>query len=436
MEKPHKFRGQSFSISNRLNQQSFQQDRGRQTHGAVKIMIKKIKTPFVRIGMYITAFGDGSDSLNFKKPPFLLQKNSTRLRLQASNIQFILIDTDKGLDIDPEVFVEKKFELDPPPFKKNLMPLKRKISVQEELPTAKRVMEQAYTVMKSLMTNIQQGKPLDTGALEPLTEKIMESVFRNNNALVSLTHIKNKDDYTFMHSVSVAGLLIVLAKANNLSEEVIYQIALGGLLHDIGKMRTPDKILNKPEALTKEEFAIIRNHVKDAEPLIKDHLNLSGNTLDVVFQHHEKIDGTGYPYGLLGNQISEIGKMSAIADVYNALTSSRVYKCAWEPAFALKKMLTLANKHLDKSQLFNLIYCLGVYPVGSFVEMESGRIGIVIDQHDYDITKPLVKLFYNNKREYTQVKTVDLSQEKDDRILTPINPEEYGIDLKRCIGDF
>lgn len=397
-------------------------------------MIKKIKTPSIKLGMYICAFGEGSHSLNFRRPPFLLERNSTRLRLQVSNIQFVLIDTEMGAD-GGEIVDDKKNIA--PPSRKTIKPkFKQSISAQEELPAAKKILDQVNAIMKSVMTGVRMGKPLEVSALELLSEKIMSSVMRNNSALVSLARIKDKDDYTFMHSVSVAGLLTVLAKENGIDEEAICEVALGGLLHDIGKMITPDEILNKPGALSDEELGIMRNHVVEAEKLIENTISLSRNTLDPIFQHHERIDGSGYPYGLSGRRLSDVGKMSAIADIYDALTSIRVYKCAWEPAFTLKKMMQWTDKHLDKDHLFKFIHCLGVYPSGSFVEMESGRIGVVIDQHEKDITKPLVKFFYNKDKKYTKAEIVDLSRLKTDRILTPVSPEKYGIDMKLYASDF
>lgn len=388
-------------------------------------MIKKIPVTAVTLGMYIEDLGVSWLSHDFVKSKFLVEDAEVLHKLKNCKIQEVSIDTDKGLDVKsaPEKIV-------PPPALPEPKPTKV-VSSESESHTARKILLSANAVMKNMMTDIRLGKQVDVEVVDPLADKIMASVERNKDTLISLARIKTKDDYTFMHSVSVSALMITFARANDFDEATIREVAIGGLLHDIGKMITPNEILNKPGKLTDDEFVIMRNHVVESQELLKDRTDLSKNVTDVIFQHHEKIDGTGYPLKLTGDQQSTIGKMSAIVDIYDALTSIRIYKAAWEPCATLKKMMQWTDNHLDKEQMMRFIRCVGIYPVGTLIEMDSGRIGIVLDQHESSLMQPIVKFMYKKNSGYQLPKVVDLSKEKHDQIIGAVAPETYGIDISK-----
>lgn len=388
-------------------------------------MIKKIPVTAVTLGMYIEDLGVSWLSHDFVKSKFLVEDADVLYKLQNCKIQEVSIDTDKGVDVKsaPEKVV-------PPPAPPEPKPTKV-VSSESESHTARKILLSANAVMKNMMTDIRLGKQVDVEVVNPLAEKIMASVERNKDTLISLARIKTKDDYTFMHSVSVSALMITFARANDFDEATIREVAIGGLLHDIGKMITPNEILNKPGKLTDDEFVIMRNHVVESQELLKDRTDLSKNVTDVIFQHHEKIDGTGYPLKLTGDQQSTIGKMSAIVDIYDALTSVRIYKAAWEPCATLKKMMQWTDNHLDKEQMMRFIRCVGIYPVGTLIEMDSGRIGVVLDQHESSLMQPIVRFMYKKNSGYQLPKVVDLSKEKHDQIIGAVAPETYGIDISK-----
>ncbi len=274
------------------------------------------------------------------------------------------------------------------------------------------------------------GKRVELEHIEPVTEKIVNSVFRNKDALISLTRIKHRDQYTFMHSVSVSGLLASFALDRGMARERIQQLVMGGLLHDVGKMRVPLEILNKPDKLSDEEFNIMKSHVLLGVEVLADIPGLSRDALDVATMHHERCDGSGYPCGLKEKDISEVGHMSAIIDVYDALTSIRVYKDAWEPSFTLKKLLEWSGNLFNKEMVSHYIRCLGIYPVGSLVQLKSGLVGIVIEQNESDLLRPDLRIIYNSRfMKYVQVKDVKLRKMLEDSIIEAISPETYNIDL-------
>jgi putative nucleotidyltransferase with HDIG domain len=275
------------------------------------------------------------------------------------------------------------------------------------------------------MEDVRLGKQVEMEALNPLAERTVQSAIRNPHALTGVSRIKTKDEYTFMHCVSVAGLMITFAREQGLSEEQIQQVAIGGLVHDIGKIMVPDEV----GRLDPEEFEIMRGHVTHSAEILQECVGISQTAVDVALLHHQRMDGTGYPLGLKGEEIGLIGRMSAIVDVYDALTSVRVYKDAWEPTHSLKKMLEWSPDHFSKELVQHFVRCLGIYPVGSLVELESGRVGIVLDQGE-DLLRPRLRVIYHAKRRrYEKVQDLDTARLANDRVVGAVSPADYGLDI-------
>ena len=243
----------------------------------------------------------------------------------------------------------------------------------------------------------RMGKAVDTAGAQKLVEEISDSVSRNPGALISLARLKTADDYTYMHSVAVCALMVALSKQLGLNEQQTRSAGIAGLLHDLGKALMPMDVLNKPGKLTDEEFAIIKKHPEEGHKLLLSSTGADEIALDVVLHHHEKTDGSGYPKGLKGAEISLFAKMGAVCDVYDAITSNRPYKAGWDPAESLRKMAEWANGHFEQSVFQAFVKSLGIYPIGSLVKLNSGRLGIVIDQTEKSLLTPRIKVFYSTK---------------------------------------
>lgn len=360
----------------------------------------------------------------FAASRFLIKDSQTIQKIASAGIRTVSIDTDRGRDVEavaaPEEMVREAPSAPSQP---------QRVAAREEGPRAAVLFREATSVIKNMMEDARVGRQVEMQMLDPLAERMVQSTFRSPHALSGITRIKTKDEYTFMHCVSVAGLMTTFAMEMGLDEETIHQVAIGGMVHDIGKTLVPDAVLNKPGKLDDDEFVVMKRHVDFSGELLREHLGLSQVAIDVAMMHHERMDGSGYPLGLKDDGISLIGQMSAIVDVYDALTSVRVYKEAWQPSVALKKLLEWSPHHYNRELVQRFIKCLGIYPVGSLVELASGRVGVVTEQ-GADMLRPQLRIIYNARRNaYERVVDVDLAKNTADKIVATRSPQEFGIRL-------
>jgi len=249
---------------------------------------------------------------------------------------------------------------------------------------------------------------------------------RNPGAIISLARLKERDDYTYMHSVAVCALMVSLSRQLGLDDAQTREAGLGGLVHDLGKSAIPLAILNKPGKLTDNEFAAVRNHPEAGHRLLIEGRGAGEIPLDICLHHHEKVDGTGYPHRLAGDDITHFAKMGAVCDVYDAITSDRPYKAGWDSAVAIRKMNEWSSGHFATEIFQAFVKTVGIYPIGSLVRLESGLLAVVVDVTEGTLLTPQVKTFYcTRRRARIAPRLLDLAEAKAERIASWEDPAKW-----------
>ncbi|MBS0355191.1 MAG: HD-GYP domain-containing protein [Proteobacteria bacterium] len=401
-------------------------------------MLKKISVSRLKAGMFVHELCGDWMSHPFWRAQFLLKGEDLR-RIVDAGIQHVYIDTARGLD-DTEAVAASEVQAAVEQELQAVLAMPDdhvlRVSVHEEMARARKVHEQAHKVVRTMMRDVRLGRAVSLEDAEPVVEAITGSVLRNSGALLGLIGIKNKDDYTFLHSVSVCTLMIAFGRSLGLSGDELRQGGIGGLLHDIGKMRVPDAVLNKPGRLTDAEFDMIKRHPGDGHAVLLETPGIGPVPLDITRHHHERLDGHGYPDKLSGDAISTMARMAAIVDVYDAITADRCYHKGLPAAEALRKMWEWSADHFDQKLLQAFMRCVGIYPVGSLVRLESGRLGVVVEQNEGSLLTPRVRIFFSTRANgYTKPEVIDLSRRPGnvDRIVSAETPEKWGVDPRRFL---
>ncbi len=368
-------------------------------------MITRIATEQLRVGMFIHHLECGWMDHPFLVNQFKITQQGEIDKILHHGIRKVLIDTERGLDVQadtPEQGAPLDLDLDlelglaslpsapeaPPP----------RVALSDEIHVAKQVLAEASALMSNVLADVRLGKMVELDRIEPVVERMIQSVLRNPGALSCLGRVKQKDHYTFEHSVNVSVLMVNFCHHLGLNRRTTRDAAVGGLLHDVGKVHTPDEILNKPGPLTDAEFATIREHVGNGVDTVSAINGISDLSLAIVAQHHEHMNGGGYPAGLQGEQISQVGQMAAIIDVYEALTSTRPYRSAMEPSQALQRIFGW-NKQFNNELVQRFIQCVGIYPVGTLVRLESGMVAIVVEANPANLLRPTVRVVLDTRRD-------------------------------------
>lgn len=394
-------------------------------------MLKKIPTSQVRLGMFVQAVDGAWLSHPFWKTRFLLREPHDLELLQHSGVPHVWIDVGKGDDVAPTVATAPTAPTVPAapvaPVIATPPPVTIRLSLEDEMERAAQLVSRSRDAVIALFGEARLGRAINSEQCLPLVEEVTESVARNPSALISLARLKRKDDYTYMHSVAVCALMVALARQLGLDDAQVREAGLAGLLHDIGKMAMPLAILNKPGRLSDAEFDVMRRHPQRGHDLLREGGAVPEAALDVCLHHHEKFDGSGYPKRLSGEGISLLARMGAICDVYDAITSARPYKDAWDPAVSIQHMAQWAG-HFDPALFQAFVKSVGIYPVGTLVRLESGRLAVVIDQVGASLLKPIVRVFYSTRSKLPiPAQLLDLSAaDCHDRIVGREVPEDWG----------
>jgi HD-GYP domain-containing protein (c-di-GMP phosphodiesterase class II) len=352
--------------------------------------------------------------------------------LRSTGLSMVTIDTDKGEDMPDNVKPLTDPSRKPPPEG-------RLVHYDEEIEQAKEVRTETTNTIKTALQDVAEGKEMDVEKVQEAGGVISESILRNVDAMVSLTRIKKHDPYTAMHCMNVCTLVTAMAMHDGTDPGMLPAITTAVLLHDVGKTRVPLEILNKPGRFEPHELQEMRKHATYSGDIMREDGSFSEEQIAIAEQHHEMMDGSGYPQALEGDSIHYYARLTAVADVYDALTAKRVYKPAMPMYQALLRIHKNKVTEFDEKVVDLFIKTLGLYPVGSLVEMNTGEQAIVYEPNPVDSRKPVVALLTQpNKKPRAAPFIISLAirSQADGREITKVmDPENIGIDVEEVMAD-
>lgn len=322
---------------------------------------------------------------------------------------------------------------------RKLKALPEEKSLGEELVRARESYEQARKYIDQLLRDVANGQPFDLVQVRSIIQSCVTSIMANANAMFWLSRIRHQDAYTAEHCLRVGILAISFGRFLDLPPEELEVLGLCGMLHDIGKMRIPPEVLNKPGALTKEEMDIMKTHPQHGFDLLGSHHQLAAIVRDATLSHHERMDGQGYPNALPSASISRYARIISIVDAYDAITSDRCYKKGAPAAEALRILYKCGGTQFDKELVEVFIKMIGLYPPGSLVEMSSGEVAVVLSTDPNQKLRPLLELVLDNKGYPCESRVIRLEDEPLDptgqpyRIARPLPDGIHGFTLQQHI---
>ncbi len=402
---------------------------------------KKVDVADLEYGMYIAELDRPWVGSPFLFQGFLLEEEEDLNKLQDL-CKFVMVDEERSQNDDRTI----RRSLHVQPTAKPRMTRgewskvadeERKVSFEKELERAVELRTRTRSYIDTLFTDARMGNALDTETAKAVVNELVETISEDASTALWLTNLKNAHEYTAQHCINVSVLSILLSNHLGFTKDQTKLIGLGSLLHDVGKMHTPTEILDKPGPLTPQEWEIMKRHPMDEYKMMKETGEVPEPSLQIIRYHHERISGNGYPDGLKGDQVSTAILISAIADVYDALTSDRVYHAGIPANKALNAMYRLAPTDFGKNLVEEFIKCIGIYPVGSVVELASGDVGIVMTADPGNKLRPVVMLVRDAQGGAVQpARFVSLAylehadKTRDWSVKRVVDPKAVGISLK------
>ena len=386
-------------------------------------LLKTISISQLTPGMYVSKIIEQTGDIKLKSEGKVTSQDIVEV-LKARGVKRLIIDGSKAFDIKaPDSHVSE-----PALVTQNTVQKKTTTPFYKEIQQAEKLHAQGKVIQKSLLASVEKGQPFDEAIPKAFSQKLVESINRNPDALLCLTQIREKDDYLLEHSLNVAILLANFGQFIGMDEAQVNDLAYAGFLHDMGKIRIPGEILHKPGRLTDDEMDIMKQHVVFGVQALED-AKIAPFLINIVSEHHERLDGKGYPAGKAETQISREGRMLAIADMYDALTAQRCYKAGMPSQKAMKLLLQGAPHQLDSQLVQMFIKCMGVYPVGSLVKLSNNKLAMVAEQTASPLT-PIVKVFYSVTGDhFLEPKDLNLAHEKHLSIESSVLASDYKIDF-------
>ncbi|WP_084191077.1 HD-GYP domain-containing protein [Methylomarinum vadi] len=400
------------------------------------IQLTKVGVKDLQIGMYVSKLDRPWLETNFLFQGFEL-KTAEDIKAVQEQCEFVYIDSARKNKAKVGTARDTPYSKG---WLANRVPPQNRKSFEQEIDNAGHVYQQTSSVVRGFMEDVQLGRAINVELAKKAVADCVTSILNHPDALMWMTQLKSRDKYTAQHSMNVCIYAIALGRQINLPVNELHNIGLCGMMHDMGKMRVPLAILNKPDRLTAEELKVMQSHTTLGWKLLMSSSGMYGGAIDVAYTHHEKLDGSGYPRGLSAEQISPYARMVAIADMYDAITSDRVCQNGRTHLDAISIMTKQGDSHLDSGLTIKFIECLGIYPPGSIVEMGNGEVAIVVEVNPKAKIKPKIILLLDEDKKPQPERLVDLSRLDLDASGQPYTirriarASEFDFDIEKFYG--
>jgi HD-GYP domain-containing protein (c-di-GMP phosphodiesterase class II) len=349
--------------------------------------------------------------------------------LKASGVGYVTIDPTLGQDCTAQPSPRAVIHTPPP--------TARLDSLTSELDQARTIRAEAMTTMQSIFEGVKTGAPINVASVKQAVHALMDSVLRHHDTLLCLNHLRQYDAEQFTHAVDVCIFTLVIGKHQNLPPAQLEQLGMGALLHDVGKIRLPRNLLHKQGVYTAHERYLMQQHPHLGAAVLRHAEGIPTATRLIVVEHHERLNGSGYPTGLKGEAISPLSMIVGIADVYDAMLSGRYGRPQLLPAQAIKALYQCSLKgEFDSLLVERIVRCLGIYPVGSLVELSTGERGIVRAVNPADALRPWVQIIWDaSQQPYSTPRLVSLAapaaDEPERTVVCTLDPVKENLDISR-----
>lgn len=408
-------------------------------------MRHKIEVANLKLGMYVAELDRPWVGSPFLFQGFVIESEEDLEKLRA-NCSFVYVDDDKSSEpaasspapnrasapTSSVTITSRAGSADKPAF-----------ANQSDIRVITKTLAVAHMTIVRTMDDMRMGKSIDTQESKAVVQHLVKHVSSNPSSMLWLTNLHQKHEHTAQHCLNVSILAIAFGRHLNLSDEDLNLLGLGAVLHDVGKMRIPKEILDKPGKLTDEEFARVKSHAADGYNVLKLARNIPDQALAIVRSHHERVDGKGYPDGLQGDAVPRLARIVALADAYDMMTGDYPFRAAVPPADALRMLRTEGADEYGADLVQEFIKCLGIYPVGSLVQVGSGALGIVMASNPSSRLKPLLMMVRNEAGQNMNPRTImNLALLPDDKatnekwnIQTVVDPKQFDIDVSAIVAE-
>ncbi len=295
---------------------------------------------------------------------------------------------------------------------------------------ARRLTQEARSAVKRMLDNAHAGRAIHLQDIDAVSGELCAALNDHPDAMLAFGRIRARDSYTYQHSVNVGVLLMAFAKHLGMPENHVRTLGTAGMVHDIGKTLIPDGLITKPGPLTADEYEVVKSHTTRGAELLRGINGIKPLIADIAEQHHERIDGSGYPHGRTGDELSIEARMASIVDVYDAVTAIRAYHDGRPPTEGLRIILGEAGRTFDTTLAQRFVRCIGVYPPGSLVRLTNDHLAVVLEPRANQIDRPLVRTIYDirHARMLDTPRTLDLADPRArHRVVSYERPEDWAV---------